>query len=69
MPDADVDRWKLKDGASVCAGERCMAGLTAVAVGEAGDCSPLADLVKSMKTGPTDVRNRSPTWAVISAEH
>ena len=74
MPDADVDRTveAVKDGAFGCAGERCMAGSTAVAVGDAGDklLPALADLVKSMKTGPTDVRDSQPDMgAVISAEH
>ena len=74
MPDADVDRTveAVKDGAFGCAGERCMAGSTAVAVGDAGKrlLPALADLVKSMKTGPTDVRESQPDMgAVISAGH
>jgi malonate-semialdehyde dehydrogenase (acetylating)/methylmalonate-semialdehyde dehydrogenase len=49
-----------------------MAGSTAVAVGDAGDklLPGLADLVKAMKVGPTDVRESQPDMgAVISAEH
>ncbi len=74
MPDADVDRTveAVKDGAFGCAGERCMAGSTAVAVGEAGErlLPALADLVKAMKVGPTDVREVQPDMgAVISSEH
>ncbi len=74
MPDADVDRTveAVKDGAFGCAGERCMAGSTAVAVGEAGVrlLPALADLVKAMKVGPTDVRDPQPDMgAVISADH
>jgi malonate-semialdehyde dehydrogenase (acetylating)/methylmalonate-semialdehyde dehydrogenase len=49
-----------------------MAGSTAVAVGEAGErlLPALADLVSSMKTGPTDVRESQPDMgAVISSEH
>jgi malonate-semialdehyde dehydrogenase (acetylating)/methylmalonate-semialdehyde dehydrogenase len=74
MPDADVERTveAVKDGAFGCAGERCMAGSTAVAVGDAGDrlLPALADIVKAMKTGPTDVRESQPDMgAVISAEH
>ena len=74
MPDADVERTveAVKDGAFGCAGERCMAGSTAVAVGDAGDklLPALADLVGSMKVGPTDVRESQPDMgAVISAEH
>ncbi len=74
MPDADIDRTveAVKDAAFGCAGERCMAGSTAVAVGDAGKklLPALADLVKSMKVGPTDVRASQPDMgAVISAEH
>ena len=49
-----------------------MAGSTAVAVGDAGEklLPALADLVKSMKVGPTDVKESQPDMgAVISAEH
>jgi malonate-semialdehyde dehydrogenase (acetylating)/methylmalonate-semialdehyde dehydrogenase len=74
MPDADVDRTveAVKDGAFGCAGERCMAGSTAVAVGEAAErlLPALADLVASMRVGPTDVRDTQPDMgAVISAGH
>lgn len=74
MPDADPERTveAVKDGAFGCAGERCMAGSTAVAVGEAGSklLPALADLVSSMKVGPTDIRDTQPDMgAVISAEH
>lgn len=74
MPDADVDRTveAVKDGAFGCAGERCMAGSTAVAVGDAGEklLPALADVVKAMKVGPTDVKESQPDMgAVISAEH
>lgn len=74
MPDADVDRTveAVKDGAFGCAGERCMAGSTAVAVGEAGErlLPALADLVKSIRVGPTDVKSSQPDMgAVISLEH
>ncbi|MBK1881437.1 CoA-acylating methylmalonate-semialdehyde dehydrogenase [Luteolibacter pohnpeiensis] len=74
MPDADVERTAeaVKDGAFGCAGERCMAGSTAIAVGDAGSklLPALADLVKSMKVGPTDSNDRQPDMgAVISASH
>lgn len=74
MPDADTDRTveAVKDGAFGCAGERCMAGSTAVAVGEAGEklLPALADLVSSMKTGTTDTVESQPDMgAVISSEH
>lgn len=74
MPDADIDRTieAVKDGAFGCAGERCMAGSTAVAVGAAAErlLPPLADLVSSMKIGPTDMLSSQPDMgAVISSEH
>lgn len=74
MPDADPERTveAVKDGAFGCAGERCMAGSTAVAVGDAGErlLPALADVVGAMRTGPTDVRDSQPDMgAVISAEH
>ena len=58
MPDADIDQTVRQLAASAygCAGQRCMAGSVAVAVGAAGD--PLVDgLVqfgKEMKVGPSD---------------
>jgi len=74
MPDADVERTveAVKDAAFGCAGERCMAGSTAVAVGDAGKrlLPALADIVSAMRVGPTDVRETQPDMgAVISAEH
>jgi malonate-semialdehyde dehydrogenase (acetylating) / methylmalonate-semialdehyde dehydrogenase len=74
MPDADVDRTveAVKDAAFGCAGERCMAGSTAVAVGDAGNrlLPALTELLQSMKTGPTDCKESQPDMgAVISAEH
>lgn len=74
MPDADVDRTveAVKDGAFGCAGERCMAGSTAVAVGEAAErlLPALADSLTTMKVGPTDIPENQPDMgAVISSEH
>ena len=74
MPDADIERTieAVKDGAFGCAGERCMAGSTAVAVGDAGEklLPALADLVSSMKVGTTDTLESQPDMgAVISSEH
>lgn len=74
MPDAETERTigAVKDGAFGCAGERCMAGSTAVAVGEAGEklLPTLADLVSSMKVGTTDTLESQPDMgAVISAGH
>ncbi|MGJ8634006.1 MAG: CoA-acylating methylmalonate-semialdehyde dehydrogenase [Luteolibacter sp.] len=74
MPDADVEKTAaaVKDGAFGCAGERCMAGSTAVAVGEAGEriLPALTDIVNSMKVGTTDTLDSQPDMgAVISSEH
>jgi malonate-semialdehyde dehydrogenase (acetylating)/methylmalonate-semialdehyde dehydrogenase len=58
MPDADVDLSVKALAASAygCAGQRCMAGSVAVAVGSIGDplVDQLNDYVSSLKTGPTD---------------
>lgn len=58
LPDADMDQTVKQLGASAygCAGQRCMAGSIAVAVGSAGDplVEGLVDLGKSMKVGPSD---------------
>lgn len=58
MPDADVELSVKALAASAygCAGQRCMAGSVAVAVGSVGD--PLVDRLNEyasgLKTGPTD---------------
>ena len=58
MPDADMDQTVKQLGASAygCAGQRCMAGSLAVAVGAAGDplVEGLVDLGSKMTTGPSD---------------
>lgn len=58
MPDADMDQTVKQLGASAygCAGQRCMAGSLAVAVGSAGDplVEGLVDLGKAMKVGASD---------------
>lgn len=58
MPDADMDQTVKQLGASAygCAGQRCMAGSLAVAVGSAGDplVDGLVDLGKSMSVGASD---------------
>lgn len=58
MPDADLDAaaTAILGAAFGCAGQRCMAGSVAVAVGKAGD--PLVERLDAatgqMKVGPTD---------------
>jgi malonate-semialdehyde dehydrogenase (acetylating)/methylmalonate-semialdehyde dehydrogenase len=58
MPDADVQRTveSLSTAAFGCAGERCMAGSTAIAVGKAADrlLPPLVEAARSIKVGRTD---------------
>ncbi len=58
MPDADIDLSVKAVAASAygCAGQRCMAGSVAVAVGEIGDplVDQLHDYASGLKTGPTD---------------
>ncbi len=73
MPDADVGKTveNLVTAAFGCAGERCMAGSTAIAVGAAGDLF-LPDLVKAasaIKVGPTDRANQPDMGPVITAQH
>ncbi|MEN1679601.1 MAG: CoA-acylating methylmalonate-semialdehyde dehydrogenase [Planctomycetota bacterium] len=58
MPDADMDQTVKQLAASAygCAGQRCMAGSLAVAVGSAADplVEWLVDVGKAMKVGPSD---------------
>ncbi len=74
MPDADVPRTveALSTAAFGCAGERCMAGSTAITVGSAAD-HILPDLVqaaRAIKVGPTDIPSHQPDMGpVITAQH
>ncbi|QDU88055.1 Methylmalonate semialdehyde dehydrogenase [acylating] [Pirellulimonas nuda] len=73
MPDADLDRTVKQLAASAygCAGQRCMAGSLAVAVGSAGDpmVEALVDLGAAMKVGPSDGDESVAMGPVIRAEH
>ena len=74
MPDADVARTveALSTAAFGCAGERCMAGSTAIAVGEASDrvLPSLVEAARAMKVGPTDISSPQPDMGpVITAQH
>ena len=64
MPDADIARSveALTTAAFGCAGERCMAGSTAIAVGEAGSAilPQLVDAARSVKIGRTDTPMSQP---------
>ena len=73
MPDADVPRTvdALSTAAFGCAGERCMAGSTAITVGKAADyvLPPLVEAARSIKVGPTDSDAQPDMGPVITAQH
>jgi malonate-semialdehyde dehydrogenase (acetylating)/methylmalonate-semialdehyde dehydrogenase len=74
MPDADVGQTVagLTGAAFGCAGERCMAGSTALVVGEASKrvLPTLVDATRAMSVGRTDLDTTQPEMGpVISAGH
>lgn len=73
MPDADVDKTveALSAAAFGCAGERCMAGSTAIAVGAAAEriLPSLIDVARAIKVGPTDRASQPDMGPVITAAH
>jgi len=74
MPDADLSRSAeaVASAAFGCAGERCMAGSTAIAVGKSGDAlvSQIVDAARSVKVGRTDRAMSQPDMGpLITAEH
>lgn len=73
MPDAPVDEAVrgLTEAAFGCAGERCMAGSMAVAVGGAGDriVPALVETARSIKVGPTFNDPSAQMGPVITAAH
>jgi malonate-semialdehyde dehydrogenase (acetylating)/methylmalonate-semialdehyde dehydrogenase len=73
MPDAEMDQTVKALAASAygCAGQRCMAGSVAVAVGKAGDpvVEGLVDYASTLKVGPTDGNEGVDMGPVIRAEH
>src|SRR3982751_1214449 len=73
MPDADVARTveALSAAAFGCAGARCMAGSTAIAVGKAADTvlPSLVEAARSMKVGPTDTETQPDMGPVITGQH
>lgn len=74
MPDADIDQAvaALQASAFGCAGERCMAGSVALAVGDIGDdlTGRLVDKASKMKVGPTDTGSTDVDMGpLISAQH
>jgi len=73
MPDAEMDQTvkALVASAYGCAGQRCMAGSVAVAVGKAGDAvvEGLVNLAGGMRVGPSDGNEEVDMGPVIRAEH
>ena len=73
MPDADVAKTveALSTAAFGCAGERCMAGSTAIAVGAAADrvLPSLVEAARAIRVGPTDRPEQPDMGPVITAQH
>jgi malonate-semialdehyde dehydrogenase (acetylating) / methylmalonate-semialdehyde dehydrogenase len=73
MPDADMDQTVKALAASAygCAGQRCMAGSVAVAVGKAADpvVEGLVEYAGTLRVGPTDGNENVDMGPVIRAEH
>ncbi|MGH8164589.1 MAG: CoA-acylating methylmalonate-semialdehyde dehydrogenase, partial [Rhodanobacteraceae bacterium] len=73
MPDADVSRTveALSTAAFGCAGERCMAGSTAITVGAAAErmLPSLVEAARAIKVGPTDIASQPDMGPVITAQH
>jgi malonate-semialdehyde dehydrogenase (acetylating)/methylmalonate-semialdehyde dehydrogenase len=73
MPDAEMDQTvkALVASAYGCAGQRCMAGSVAVAVGKAADpvVAGLVDVAGSMRVGPSDGNENVDMGPLIRAEH
>jgi malonate-semialdehyde dehydrogenase (acetylating)/methylmalonate-semialdehyde dehydrogenase len=73
MPDADVVKTveALSTAAFGCAGERCMAGSTAITVGKAAEhlLPSLVEAARAVKVGPTDTKTQPDMGPVITAQH
>src|SRR5215475_991059 len=73
MPDADVENSVrgVIEAAYGCAGERCMAGSTAVVIGDAAKrvLPPLVEATRSIKVGPTDQEAQPNMGPVITKQH
>jgi malonate-semialdehyde dehydrogenase (acetylating)/methylmalonate-semialdehyde dehydrogenase len=73
MPDADVPKTveALATAAFGCAGERCMAGSTAITVGAAAErlLPSLVAAARAIKVGPTDRPAQPDMGPVITAQH
>ena len=73
MPDADVENSTrgLIEAAFGCAGERCMAGSTAVVIGEASSkvLPSILEATRAIKVGPTDREAQPNMGPVITNQH
>lgn len=73
MPDADESHsaTALMESAFGCAGERCMASSTAIAVGKAAEnvLPAIVNAVSKIRVGPTDRDPKAQMGAVITREH
>ena len=73
MPDADVENSTrgVIEAAFGCAGERCMAGSTAVVVGKAAKSvlPPLVEAARRIKVGPTDREAQPDMGPLITRQH
>ena len=73
MPDADIPKTveALSTAAFGCAGERCMAGSTAITVGAAAErlLPSLVEAARAIKVGPTDRAAQPDMGPVITAQH
>jgi malonate-semialdehyde dehydrogenase (acetylating)/methylmalonate-semialdehyde dehydrogenase len=73
MPDADLDQTVRALAASAygCAGQRCMAGSVAVAVGTSSEqvVDGLVNYADTLRVGPTDGNEAVDMGPVIRAEH
>jgi malonate-semialdehyde dehydrogenase (acetylating)/methylmalonate-semialdehyde dehydrogenase len=72
MPDADVEKTRgVIEAAFGCAGERCMAGSTAVIVGDARKTvlPSIVDAARAIKVGPTDREAQPDMGPVITRQH
>lgn len=73
MPDADAENSArgLIEAAYGCAGERCMAGSTAVIIGDAGKTvlPTILDAARAIKVGATDREAQPDMGPVITRQH
>src|SRR6266481_7982054 len=73
MPDADVENSVrgVVEAAYGCAGERCMAGSTAVMIGDAAKTvlPSLVEAARAIKVGPTDREPQPNMGPVITRQH